>query len=134
MPDMTAAEAMNHNAIHQDRTADKGRADEPALPPRLAQSKAGTLAALAGRLQNARVPPLEIVPLTEWLREPGRVLASLKAKGWSCMAVRSSAAQEDAADGSMAGAFTTRLHVRPEDLADACAEVAWSMAELPGSH
>ncbi|MDQ2104237.1 PEP/pyruvate-binding domain-containing protein [Azospirillum isscasi] len=102
--------------------------------PWLAQSKARTLAALAGQLRNATVPPLEIVPLGEWLRQPGQTLAALKARNWPLMAVRSSAAQEDAADGSMAGAFLTRLHVRPQELADACAEVVWSMTEHPGSH
>ncbi|NUB05032.1 phosphoenolpyruvate synthase [Azospirillum sp. Vi22] len=136
MPDLTttATKARHHTPIHRDRTVGESGSGESNRYPWLARSKAGTLAALAGRLHSAEVPPLEIVSLTEWLREPGRVLASLKAKGWSRMAVRSSAAQEDAADGSMAGAFTTRLQVRPENLADACADVACSMAECPGLH
>lgn len=98
------------------------------------KSKAQTLLALESRLCTATVPPLEIVSLVDWLNQPGRILSRLKARNWSCMAVRSSAAQEDGTEGSMAGAFLTRLNVRPEDLAEACGQVAWAMAEHPGDH
>lgn len=112
---------------------DQGRAF-PDTILRRPRSKARTLAALAGKLRSATVPPLEIVPSDMWLRQPEQVLAVLKARGWPLMAVRSSAAQEDAAGSSMAGAFLTRLHVQPQELADACAEVVQSMAEQPDDH
>ncbi len=97
-------------------------------------SKARTLAVLAGKLRSATVPQLEIVSSAEWPHRHEEILATLKARGWPLMAVRSSAASEDATDGSMAGAYLTRLNVRPQDLADACAEVVLSMSDPSGDH
>lgn len=102
--------------------------------PWLGKSKAQTLSALANRLRTASVPPLEIASLVDWLNQPGRILSRLKARNWPCMAVRSSAAQEDGTENSMAGAFLTRLNVRPEELAEAITQVARAMAEHPGDH
>lgn len=97
-------------------------------------SKARTLLELTGRLRNAVVPPMELVSLSRWRLRREDVLDIIVGQGWDRMAVRSSAAQEDSATASMAGAFLTVLKVRPENLCEAMDAVAASMEGHSGEH
>lgn len=97
-------------------------------------SKARTLLELTGRLRNAAVPPMELVPLSRWRFRRKDVLEAIANRGWGRMAVRSSAAQEDNAAASMAGAFRTMLDVPLENLSEAMDAVASSMDGYDGEH
>lgn len=95
-------------------------------------NKAATLAALEGGLRTATVLPQERCSVRQWEAQRTQVLRAILARGWPRMIVRSSAAAEDTAGRSNAGAFTSLLDVEPEQLADAIDEVAASMLEAAG--
>lgn len=76
-------------------------------------TKAGTLAALAGRTASATVPPLARIKVGDWRRGAAGVLALLDERfGDGALAVRSSARLEDRRAGSLAGHFKTALGVQ----------------------
>ncbi len=91
-------------------------------------SKAGTLDALQGRLQHARLLPQVRFCVAQWQQDAQQCLARVLACGWPRMAVRSSSAQEDGAEGSAAGRFQSCLQVDGAGLAQAVARVVESMA------
>lgn len=75
-------------------------------------TKAGTLAALRGRLQSAAVLPLVVFTLADWARERTHCLARVPAElGAGPWILRSSCHREDAATGSNAGAFLSLADV-----------------------
>lgn len=90
-------------------------------------SKAETLVVLASKLRHAAVPPLRSYGVDAWQRSPDAILNDIQA-GFAgrSLAVRSSAAGEDSTERSMAGAYTSLLHVGADDravLQEAIAEV-----------
>jgi hypothetical protein len=88
-------------------------------------TKAGTLAALAGRLSSAAIAPLAVLTAGQWRAEGVACLPRLReALGEGPLIVRSSCRQEDATTGSCAGAFLSVAHVStPEQFADAVTRV-----------
>lgn len=75
-------------------------------------TKAGTLAALRGRLRSATVLPLVAFTLADWARERPNCLARAPAElGVGPWILRSSCHREDAATGSNAGAFLSLADV-----------------------
>jgi glutamine kinase len=79
-------------------------------------TKAETLQALKSGLKSAEVLPSDHFGVSEWKQNPRTILDRVAAHPWGgdALAVRSSAASEDAAHQSGAGQFTTVLHVSGE--------------------
>lgn len=104
---------------------------EPALQ---FTSKADTLTALAFRLKHAKIPPLRSYTVETWHRSPEDIVREVQASfAGQSLAIRSSAAGEDSCEHSMAGAYTSLLHVRADDraaLQQAIAEVCGQMKNL----
>ena len=96
-------------------------------------SKARTLETLEGRLARGRVLPQVRFSVAEFRAEPERVLLSILEKGWTSVAVRSSAATEDGGEQSLAGRYESVLGVAPAGLAAAVADVAASMTGADAS-
>jgi hypothetical protein len=96
-------------------------------------SKARTLAALSDRLTGARVLPQVRFTVAEWRADEDGVLRRVRDTGWPQLAVRSSAAREDAENGSLAGRFESVLRVSPDELRAAVLTVLESMADESGT-
>ncbi len=97
-------------------------------PPVLA-TKARTLASLQGRLSSAWVQPVDYFSVAEWSNDSAKIVERLAEKfgAHTPLAVRSSALGEDSATASLAGQFTSVLHVcGAEAIAAAVAEVVQS--------
>lgn len=103
----------------------------------MSRGKAETLEWLAPRLQDGRVLPLVHFSVDEWQADRATVLARLCEAPFfaGSVIVRSSAAGEDAADGSQAGRFLSVAGVRG-GVATAAAidQVVASYGNLPGAH
>ena len=98
-------------------------------------TKAETLERLAPLVRRAEVLDLTYFPVSDWLADPDAVLERLAADyGEQILAVRSSATGEDSAEGSMAGAFMSRLGVdggNRQALQSAIADVVASYSGNP---
>lgn len=103
----------------------------------MSRGKAETLEWLAPRLQQGRVLPLVHFSVDEWQADRTTVLARLCEAPFfaGSVIVRSSAAGEDAADGSQAGRFLSVAGVQG-GVATAAAidQVVASYGDLPGAH
>lgn len=95
-------------------------------------SKARTLAALEGRLQNATVLPQHTFSAAAWRQSPQACLDSIRTKlGRESLIVRSSAACEDSASASMAGCFLAVPNVLTDaELAQAIDQVIASYTAI----
>ena len=98
-------------------------------------TKAGTLAALRGRLGSAEVLPLSACSVAAWQADPreflGRIVGEL---GPGPYIVRSSSSAEDTAAQSNAGAFLSVTDVDADSLAAAIDDVIASYGPEPGQH
>ncbi|MBL0141875.1 MAG: phosphoenolpyruvate synthase [Betaproteobacteria bacterium] len=87
-------------------------------------TKAGTLAALEGRLRSARIAPQVCITVREWLSGPDECLARVRASLCvDSMIVRSSCVREDRPGKSNAGAFLSVPDIAPAQLRDAIERV-----------
>lgn len=98
----------------------------------LFSTKAGTLAALFGRLGSACVAPMAVVTAGKWRTEGAACLHEVRAAlGEGALIVRSSCRQEDSATGSNAGAFLSVAEVAtPAQFVEAVERV---LASYPSS-
>ncbi|HRK37712.1 MAG TPA: PEP-utilizing enzyme [Burkholderiaceae bacterium] len=97
-------------------------------------TKAGTLAALQGMLQVARVAPLCVITLEQWAVDRSACLAKIHASGCTePWIVRSSCRHEDGAASSNAGAFLSVLNVDVAGLESAVQRVVASYGEAQPS-
>jgi hypothetical protein len=89
-------------------------------------TKAGTLRALTGVLQSARIAPLVSFTLREWQTDRGACLKRVKESCVEPWIVRSSARSEDDVKESKAGAYLSLLNVGSGNLEDAIVRVGQS--------
>lgn len=93
-------------------------------------TKAGTLAALQGRLKSARIAPLRAFTVTDWRTDRSACMAGMAhSLGSGPWIVRSSSAREDGAETSNAGAFLSVPDVNASGLAEAVEQVIASYGE-----
>jgi hypothetical protein len=87
-------------------------------------TKARTLAALSGKLESARVPPLVFFQVVDWEKDRkvclSRIGHELEAESFI---VRSSCRREDGEESSNAGAFLSLANISAEDLEPAIVSV-----------
>lgn len=93
-------------------------------------TKAETLLELRKKLKSAEILPLEVFYAEQWKTSPEKVEADVLAHGWKNMIVRSSAANEDSAEESLAGKYTSVPNTYPHTLKDSIAEVIDSYGDL----
>lgn len=76
-------------------------------------TKADTLQNLLGRLKNATVLPLVHFTVSQWAKEPSKIIARIKDKfpGNHSLIARSSALNEDSRETSAAGKYKTVLNI-----------------------
>ncbi len=99
-----------------------------------ALSKAEMLAALAGRLQAARLPQSVVVDLRQWQSDPMLCCARIQATlGPVALAVRSSRHGEDAPGGGNAGRYCSVIGVPASGMSTAIAAV-FASYERPVAH
>lgn len=103
-----------------------------AQSPLCFSTKAGTLAALQGRLGCAEIAPMVRLSLGRWRQDPEACLETVRSiLGEGLLIVRSSCQQEDCAGGSNAGVFLSVADVRAQaGLAEAVERVAASYPTL----
>ena len=93
-------------------------------------TKAGTLAALSGKLESAQVPSLAFFQVCDWEEDRGGCLSRI---GYDLEAeffiVRSSCQREDGEDSSNAGAFLSLANIPAEGLEDAIVRVIEAYGE-----
>ncbi len=93
-------------------------------------TKAGTLAALSGRLNCARLPPQRHFTVRQWSEGSDAILADLQSRFSSDqLVVRSSAINEDTANNSMAGQYASVLNVPRQSVDDIRAAVESVIAQ-----
>jgi hypothetical protein len=96
-------------------------------------TKAETLERLRPVVKTAEVPPLWYFTVADWMRDRSAVLTQLQRRfPAGLLAIRSSARIEDAASGSMAGAFLSRLRVAARDADQISTGIAEVVASLTG--
>ena len=80
-------------------------------------TKAETLKNLYGNTRSGQVLPVSIFTVREWAEGPEKVYSSVMNEPWSGgeLIIRSSAINEDLENESMAGKFTSVLHVRDRE-------------------
>ena len=102
------------------------------------KSKARTLQGLSNRLRESSVPPMEVFRQSDWYAEPAFVLDKLHQTYFSRrVVVRSSAANEDTDNASMAGAFLSVIDVDggdPAALSAAIGRVCQAMSPPHAEH
>ena len=87
-------------------------------------TKAGTLVALQGLLNTARIPPLHIFTVAEWKKNRSACLSGLAdSLGIGPWIIRSSCGREDGANSSNAGAFLSIPNVEADYLESAVEQV-----------
>jgi len=92
-------------------------------------TKAETLHALTGSLQQATIPQLYYFTVKHWLESKDNVLARIgRTFGNGKIAVRSSAINEDSATTSMAGAYQSILNVNASNAKEVSAAVETVLA------
>lgn len=91
--------------------------ESPLAKSRLARTKAGRLHAIRYRLQAATVDDFIAVPLRDWQSHPKRIELDIRHHfpNGEPLIVRSSAVEEDAGGGAMAGAFRSVRVPKPND-------------------
>lgn len=95
-----------------------------ALVPLFFSTKAGTLAALRGKLRSASIPESVAFTTTDWQKRPKECLAKAEELALSrSLIVRSSCRREDGAEQSNAGAFLSVPDVSPGELSEAVEQV-----------
>ena len=80
-------------------------------------TKAQNLKILKDKIKSARIAPLYILTVEEWLQNPESIISNIKNfQGNGPFIVRSSSRSEDGENSSNAGAFLSLVDVSVDDL------------------